>query len=160
MKQRGRARRPFGPLLPRGPRHRSRGQSLVEFAVVIPVFLLVLCGILDFGFLLYARMKVIDASREGAQYGSTLPSTQWSSMQSDVATQVNAVANGLAMTVNVTCWTSVTTTPTSEACSSATAGDSVNVSVAYKYHTFFPLLFGTIINMNSTDQMVIYPPSS
>ena len=30
-------------------RKRTRGQALVEFALVIPIFLLVLCGILDFG---------------------------------------------------------------------------------------------------------------
>ena len=46
---------------------RSRGQALVEFAVVIPVFLLVLSGMLDFGFMLYNRMTVINSAREGAR---------------------------------------------------------------------------------------------
>ncbi|MGZ6314992.1 MAG: TadE family protein, partial [Candidatus Limnocylindrales bacterium] len=44
---------------------RKRGQALVEFAMVIPIFLLVLSGICDFGFMLYSRMSVINAAREG-----------------------------------------------------------------------------------------------
>ena len=57
-------------LKPRPSRHRSRhgaGQAMVEFALVIPVFLLVLSGILDFGFMLFTRMSVINAAREGAR---------------------------------------------------------------------------------------------
>ena len=52
-------------------RRKSRGQSLVEFAVVFPVFMLVLSGILDFGFMLYSRMTVISATREGARAAIT-----------------------------------------------------------------------------------------
>ena len=49
----------------------GNGQSLVEFAVVFPVFMLVLSGILDFGFMLYSRMTVISATREGARAAIT-----------------------------------------------------------------------------------------
>ena len=54
---------------------------MVEFALVIPVFLLVLCGILDFGFMLFSRMTVINAAREAARAAAivtdrtTIPST-------------------------------------------------------------------------------------
>ena len=50
---------------------RTRAQALVEFAVVLPVFLLILAGILDFGFILYSRMTVINAARDGARIGTT-----------------------------------------------------------------------------------------
>ena len=46
---------------------RKRGQAMVEFALVIPIFMLVLSGILDFGFMLYSRMTVINSAREGAR---------------------------------------------------------------------------------------------
>ncbi|MGZ5408336.1 MAG: TadE/TadG family type IV pilus assembly protein, partial [Aeromicrobium sp.] len=48
---------------------RREGQSLVEFAVVLPVFLLILAGIIDFGLGLYSQMTVINAAREGARLG-------------------------------------------------------------------------------------------
>ncbi len=34
---------------------------------MLPVFLLILSGLLDFGFMLYSRMTVISAAREGAR---------------------------------------------------------------------------------------------
>jgi Flp pilus assembly protein TadG len=47
---------------------RARGQALVEFAVVIPVFLALLFGILDFGRVIWANNSLAHAAREGARY--------------------------------------------------------------------------------------------
>ncbi len=147
----------------------SRGQSLVEFAIVLPVFILVVVGVMDFGFMLYARMTVINAARQGAQYGSSLPATDWPSMATLVPTQANDVATGLSgtLTVTVTCLapTSLASPPIkwNATCSWTdstlqSGSDAVQVTVAYKYKTFFPLFFGASINLSSTDQMVIYAP--
>ena len=72
MKLQGRARRPPIPRLLRSTQSRSRGQAMVEFALVVPIFLVVLCGILYFGFMLYSKMSIINAAREGAHYGIIL----------------------------------------------------------------------------------------
>jgi Flp pilus assembly protein TadG len=53
---------------------RSRGQTLVEFALVFPVFLLILFGIIDVGRYVYVANALNEASREGARYGSV---DQW-----------------------------------------------------------------------------------
>jgi Flp pilus assembly protein TadG len=47
-----------------------RGQALVEFALVIPVFLLLLFGVVDFGRLIYMNSTVSQAAREGARLAS------------------------------------------------------------------------------------------
>ncbi len=44
------------------------GQSMVEFALILPVFLLILCGIIDFGWLFYNQLSLNNACREGARY--------------------------------------------------------------------------------------------
>ena len=44
------------------------GQAMVEFALVLPVFLLILCGIIDFGWLFYNQLSLNNACREGARY--------------------------------------------------------------------------------------------
>ena len=74
-------------------RSRSRGQALVEFALVLPIFMLILSGVLDFGFMLYSRMTVINASREGARLAVTAadPTT----IPSIVQGRVMAVSSGL-----------------------------------------------------------------
>ena len=51
-------------------RTRSRGQALVEFALVFPVLALVLFGLIDVGRLVYVYNAVSQGAREGARYGS------------------------------------------------------------------------------------------
>lgn len=46
---------------------RPRGQSLVEFALILPVFILVLVGILDLGRAVYAFNTLNNAAREGSR---------------------------------------------------------------------------------------------
>ena len=54
------------------PRSRAarRGQSLVEFALVIPIFLLLIMGVIDAGRLVYMNSTLSNAAREGARTGS------------------------------------------------------------------------------------------
>lgn len=47
-------------------RHRD-GQSLVEFALVIPLVLLLLMGLFDFGRAIYAYNTISNAARDGAR---------------------------------------------------------------------------------------------
>lgn len=60
----------MAPTASRTRRFRSdRGAELVEFALVLPILLLVVLGIVDFGFL-FQRMEVVtNAAREGARIG-------------------------------------------------------------------------------------------
>ncbi len=44
------------------------GQAMLEFALVLPIFLLILCGILDFGWLYYNQLALNNICREGARY--------------------------------------------------------------------------------------------
>lgn len=48
-------------------RHGNRGNALVEFALVLPVLLLVFAGIVDFGFVFQRYEVLTNAVREGAR---------------------------------------------------------------------------------------------
>jgi Flp pilus assembly protein TadG len=48
----------------------ERGQSLVEFALVLPVLLLILVGIFNFGVLFYSDIVINEAARDAARYAS------------------------------------------------------------------------------------------
>jgi Flp pilus assembly protein TadG len=54
---------------------RDRGAAAVEFALVVPVLLLIVFGIIDFGRLLNAQLQVSEAAREGARASSTIMGT-------------------------------------------------------------------------------------
>jgi Flp pilus assembly protein TadG len=48
---------------------RERGQSLVEMALVIPVFLLIVMATIDFGWALRSYIVITNSAREGARVG-------------------------------------------------------------------------------------------
>jgi hypothetical protein len=50
----------------------QRGQGVVEFALLVPVFMLILLAMLEFGFLFDHTLTIQYASREGARVGSAL----------------------------------------------------------------------------------------
>ena len=50
----------------------QRGQSLVEFAMVLPVMAVMLSAVLEFGFAMDANMALEAASRQGARVGAVL----------------------------------------------------------------------------------------
>lgn len=45
------------------------GQSLVEFALVLPLLLILIFGMIEFGVLMYDKAVITNASREGARVG-------------------------------------------------------------------------------------------
>ena len=52
------------------PKRRGRGQSLVEFTLMLPILLMLLSGLIEFGFLLNSYLDVIDAAREAARFAA------------------------------------------------------------------------------------------
>ncbi|HTC85547.1 MAG TPA: TadE/TadG family type IV pilus assembly protein [Candidatus Acidoferrum sp.] len=156
----------FRPKTYRRGRQRSRGQSLVEFAIVFPIFMLVLAGLLDFGFLLYNRISVINAAREGARAASVSAAFSDFAPNAQGAVQSTAPGGPGAKTcgqAGADCQYSVSCVRTAGSCNfnsaagykSGVGGDSVSVTVTYAYHSFFGSFFGAVINVSSTVQMVI-----
>src|SRR5258707_803770 len=53
--------------------HSSRtrkGQGLVEFALVMPILLLILMGVIDFGWMLFNYSQLYNGLRDGLRYAS------------------------------------------------------------------------------------------
>lgn len=46
-----------------------RGQSLVEMALVLPILIIILFGILEFGRIFHSYLVITHAAREGARFG-------------------------------------------------------------------------------------------
>ena len=66
---------PRKPHLPRLRRHHGdgeRGQGLVEFSLVLPIFMLLLLVMMEFGYAFNHKLTVGYASREGARTGASL----------------------------------------------------------------------------------------
>jgi Flp pilus assembly protein TadG len=71
------------------PRRRRRegGQSLVEFAIMAIPMLLLLMGLIDFGFLFEKQVSLTNAARAGGRYASLHP-TAWSNSGSPASNTI------------------------------------------------------------------------
>jgi len=121
---------------------REDGSAQVELALMVPVLLLLLCGVLDFGRAYYLAQGVAGAAHAGAEYGAQNPSDT-AGMQS--AAQI-AAPNVTGLTIatptygcecaNGTSFSaSCSTKPT---CSGSNAVYLVSVKASVSYVPWFP----------------------
>ncbi|MBI1800885.1 MAG: pilus assembly protein [Chloroflexi bacterium] len=108
-------------------RLREWGQTMVEFALLLPVLLLIVFGIFEFGRAFYAYSTVANAAREAARFGIVDP-TNTSGIQ-DAAIS-HATALGLTSSdVVIQC--------PDGAC---TVGNRISVTVNYTFSAVVPLI--------------------
>jgi Flp pilus assembly protein TadG len=58
-------------------RNDNRGQALIEFAVTLPILLLLILGLFDLGRAVYTYNTLSNISREGARMGMVMQGSQW-----------------------------------------------------------------------------------
>ncbi|HEY7465476.1 MAG TPA: TadE/TadG family type IV pilus assembly protein [Dehalococcoidia bacterium] len=112
-----------------GRRHGQRGQSLLEFALVLPIFLLFVMGTVDFGWALRNYITATNAAREGARYGVT------GAISNDIKSRVVARSSGLLQTSDV----KVCRGTTCDSGLSNTDSSTVIVKATYTYKFITPL---------------------
>ncbi|HHT54374.1 MAG TPA: pilus assembly protein [Clostridiales bacterium] len=71
----------------------ERGQAVVEFALVAPVLLLILCGIIDFGWIFSAKIATDTCAREGARFAASW--SDYESAEVETANKVRSVASSI-----------------------------------------------------------------
>jgi Flp pilus assembly protein TadG len=98
----------------------DRGAAAVEFALVLPLLLILIFGIIDFGRMLNAQITLTEAAREGARA---------SVLGTDPKTRVDSLTAGLG---------TVTTTPVSCPANPA-ATDTATVTVTYSFQFATPV---------------------
>jgi Flp pilus assembly protein TadG len=133
----------------RRPAEGGRGQSLVEFALVLPLFLLLVAGVIDFGLGLNASITVTNAAREGARLGVVKP---YSDQVIARARDMTAGLDATQLSVTAGCSRSgalgACTLGTGTTKGTATTGDTVVVTVTYNYRMIWPLAFGNTITLS------------
>jgi Flp pilus assembly protein TadG len=77
-----------------GPR--QQGQSLVEFALVIPIFMLLLGGIIQFAVILWGQNTLNQVVRDAGRYAATVPDCSPAS-HADAVAHTTAVAQNSSL---------------------------------------------------------------
>jgi hypothetical protein len=137
----------------------QKGQALVEFALLVPIFLILMFAIVDFGMGFYSWITVTNSAREGARIGAVQAST--TEIEERVKATADLINEDDNMTVTVGCgpWSDP---PPTDPCPSQ-QGESVVVKVDYKYDLITPLAsliaflsgdtFGSTLTLSSTAEM-------
>jgi Flp pilus assembly protein TadG len=114
-------------FIPAGRRHEA-GLALVEFALVVPILIMLLIGLIEYGRLAYFTIEVANAAHAGAQYASlSLSNAANTSGIQNAATKdgQNSIASLTVQSQRVcSCWsgTSETALTTAQCASSCPAG--------------------------------------
>ncbi|OLN33641.1 TadE family protein [Desulfosporosinus metallidurans] len=110
----------------------EHGQALVEMALVLPLFFLLLFGVIEMGRIGYAYITISNAARAGGRV-ATLGGTDL-----DITTSIKNAATSLdsaSLTINIT--------PSQD---QRQSGQGVTVNVSYPVQLIIPLISNIIPN--------------
>lgn len=122
----------------------QNGQALVEFAVILPILILLVMGIVQFGLLINSYLTLENAAREGARAG-ILGSSDTEIQQVITATSPNL--NNKNLTINIT--------PSESA---RISGGTLTVKLTYNYNLTIPIIssiFNNTVVLNTQTSMRI-----
>lgn len=89
-------------IMRRDDSRRARGTAIVEFAVVLPLLLFILFGIIEFGYVFMVRQTLQHAAREGCRMAILQTSTDpYTNVQMRIA-EIMATTNASSYTVQMT----------------------------------------------------------
>jgi Flp pilus assembly protein TadG len=86
-------------------RRRARGQALAEFALIVPIFMLILGGVIQFGIIFWGQNTLNQVVRDAGRFAVTLPDCSDTSK-----TAVQTKVSSLASSMGAASLTSATTT--------------------------------------------------
>ena len=126
----------------------EKGQALVEFALLVPIFLMLLFAIVDFGMGFHSWITVTNSAREGARLGAVAGTEQQIiDRVHDTAALINEDTNMNVVVTNA----------------QGLPGESVVVQVDYDYDLITPLaslvaflsgdIIGPTLELSSTAEM-------
>jgi len=135
------------PQVMRAGTRGERGETLVEFAFALVVFVMTMLGTAQFGLIIFRYNMMSDLAQEGARWASVrgAGSGAMAASQADVQTFVQNRALGMNVSVN-----------TSAAPSTLKAGDTIEVQVQHTFNPFTRIVRVGGFTVQSTAQMVMY----
>ena len=71
----------------------ENGAALVEFAIVLPLLLILVFGIISWGLIFNDKLSLTDGAREAGRFGATLPVTNFASSGDPMQQWLDAIAS-------------------------------------------------------------------
>lgn len=125
------------------PKHaHQRGQSLIEFALLLPLLMMIMAAAIDLARVFDTYVSITNASREGARYGASFPDDA-DGIRDQVRRELTD--SGIPEPDNITPTCSAYADGSSMSCSSVSSGDRITVTVS----TSFRFITGLILGLGS-----------
>jgi len=124
---------------------RFQGQTLVEFALVLPVMILIILGVVEYGRAYYTASLLQNAAREGARYGILHP-TWIDSDDNPDPNNITARTRQFIVGLDVNKLTITVSFPDG----TTTRGSRLRVTVTYPCQSFVPFLRNYTLRGQST----------
>ena len=115
-------------------RRSERGATVVEFAVVLPVLLLILFSMIDFGRYFYVRISLSSATFEVADAitrGLIVTTDSPSDKESKLRSVISDISPGIASFAQLSSNAQLTITPLPDACPNSTNKTRVVLSTSF-----------------------------
>ena len=129
----------------------NRGEGLVEFALVLPLFFLLMFGILDMGHLYFVKVTLENAVRQAGRFAVTGRSLPGMTRVDSIRAVAQGAAPGLDLTkIVITSSAGSSTGGVGNASSAGAPGDNVTISLTTHLTLFTPMM-GHYYGTNSVD---------
>ncbi|WP_316571644.1 pilus assembly protein [Neobacillus sp. YIM B06451] len=120
----------------------EKGQSMVETALILPLLLMILFGIVDFGRIFHAFLTLDHAGREAARLASMQKSN------ADITAKIDSSIGGLDSS-------KLTITITPDDIANRTSGKEASVKLEYKINFITPFVTSLASPLTLTDTTVM-----
>lgn len=130
----------------------QRGTAAVEFALVFPLLVVLVFGIIDFGMLVNTNVVVGNATRDAARTASLGGTSTEISTQATAGLSSLSARDAANVTITITC---IKPAATCSSYAQTTSGDTAIVNIRVVHQWLFPLWPLPSVNVTQTNQMRI-----
>jgi Flp pilus assembly protein TadG len=137
-----------------------RGQSLVEFALVLPLLVMVVFGVLELGRVFFAYIAITNASREGARVYTFRPNV---TLIADITTAaLNEVGSvplvdktRIVLPLVIQCGNSYSNVTTDTQLLACPKFEPIRVTVTYNHSLIFRFIFPQTVTLRRSAEMMV-----
>jgi Flp pilus assembly protein TadG len=137
----------------------GKGQGLVEFALLLPVLVLIIFGVLELGRAFFAFVAITNASREGARVYTFRPNvTTITNINTAVYSEIGStplVNSANVGSITIQCGSSYLQVTTDAALRACPTWQPIRVTVTYNHDLLLRLVFPQTITLRRSAEMMV-----
>jgi Flp pilus assembly protein TadG len=139
--------------------HHQSGQSMVEFALILPIFVLFIVGIFELGRAFFSYIAITNAAREGARVVTFWPGkTTILNVRTAVDTEIGSspmVDVNKIDSIMIECGNPYTIVTTDAGLNTCPSEQPIRVTVTYQFDLILKLLFPQPLMLKRSAEMMV-----